>query len=75
LIYTAHRPRTTRVLAIPACNRYYGRTDVPIGAYKGAFDWWLRGPYVDDVVARFPGPIRNASESPDAVTVCVEVCG
>lgn len=59
----------TGVGAISAINNYYGRQDVLVGAYKGAFDWWLRGPYVDDVVSRFPGPIRNSSQAQDAVTV------
>mmetsp|Transcript_17388 Transcript_17388/g.45403 ORF Transcript_17388/g.45403 Transcript_17388/m.45403 type:complete len:342 (-) Transcript_17388:170-1195(-) len=59
----------TGVGAVSAINAYYGRRDLPVGAYKGSFDASLRGPYVDDLVARFPGPITHASQAPDAVKV------
>jgi len=55
--------------AISVLNTYYGRGDVPIGAYKGDFDSFLLGPYVDDLVASFPSPIKNRSQVPDAVAL------
>lgn len=39
------------------------------GAYKGDFDSFLLGPYVDDLVASFPSPIKNRSQVPDAVAL------
>lgn len=55
--------------AVSVINTYYNRGELPVGAYKGTFDNWLRGPYVDDLVARFPSQIRNESEAPDALDV------
>lgn len=52
-------------------NTYYGRSDLPIGAYKGdglAPDASYL-PYVDDLTANWPAPIQNASQVPDAVAV------
>merc|ERR1719242_894204 len=52
-------------------NHYYGRDDVPIGAYKGkGLD--PNAPvlsYVDDIVKRWPSPIKNSSQVPDSVDV------
>eukprot|EP00038_Savillea_parva_P013240 m.209798 g.209798 ORF g.209798 m.209798 type:complete len:360 (-) comp24737_c0_seq1:118-1197(-) len=59
----------TGVGAISAILTYYGRPNIPVGAYKGTFDQGLRGPYVDDLVQHFPTRIKRASEAPDAVTV------
>lgn len=59
----------TGVGAISAINTYYGRPDLPVGAYKGTFNRGLRGPYVDDLVQRFPAQVHNASTAPDAVAV------
>jgi hypothetical protein len=59
----------TGVGAISAINTYYNRPNLLVGAYKGPFDAWLRGPYVDDLVTRFPGRITNASQARDALDV------
>lgn len=59
----------TGVGAISAINDYYGRSDIPVGAYKGAFDQTVRGSYVDDLVKKFPAKISNASMAPDALHV------
>ena len=56
--------------AISVLTHYYGRDDIPIGAYKGT-DLPKQDPlpYVLDLVARFPHPISNSSQVPDAVKV------
>lgn len=57
---------------ISAINHWYGRDDIPIGAYKGAGLTLVGEPplaYVDSVVSNFPSPIRNTSQVPDAVDV------
>mmetsp|Transcript_80807 Transcript_80807/g.148872 ORF Transcript_80807/g.148872 Transcript_80807/m.148872 type:complete len:372 (+) Transcript_80807:69-1184(+) len=55
--------------AVSSINNYYGRNGIPIGAFKGKFGSQLPGPYVKDLVSRFPGPIRNYSQVPEAVEV------
>lgn len=54
---------------------FYGRDDVPLGAYKGP---WARDPdagtgtadkYISDLVAHYPSPIKNSSQVPDTVAV------
>jgi len=65
--------------AVSVINRHYGRDDVPLGAYKGRFndptvdpDPWVRknaaGPYVAELLRKFPSPVRNRSQVPDALT-------
>ena len=59
----------TGVGAISTINTWYGRPDIPVGAYKGQFNAGNRGSYVDDLVKRFPSKIKNASQVPDALSV------
>ncbi len=60
--------------AISVINDYYGRSSVPLGAFKGRFgrkpwepDYWNDGPYISDLVGRFPSHVQDSSQSPDAV--------
>ena len=73
----------TGVAAIASINSYFGRADIPIGAYRGpvgtvqseldrtAASWpaRARGVYVDKLAAKFPTAIKSAADVPDAVTV------
>ena len=59
----------TGIGAVAAINKYYGREDILIGAYKGAFDATLRGPYVDDVVNHSTAKVKNYTQVPDALVV------
>ena len=54
--------------AISVLTHFYDRDDIPIGAYKGR-DLPKQDPlpYVLDLVERFPHPISNSSQVPDAV--------
>ena len=55
---------------ISALLHYYGRDDLPIGAYKGdGLDHSGQLSYVDDLARNFPAPIKNSSQVPDAVDV------
>lgn len=56
--------------AASVLNTYYGRPDVPIGAYKGS-DLQPSNPhsYVDDIVDNWPSPIKHRSEVPSSVEV------
>ena len=57
---------------ISVINHWYGRDDVPIGAYKGGGLTLAGEPpltYVDALVRTFPSPIRNSTQVPDAVDV------
>jgi len=56
---------------ISVINTYYGRPELPIGAYKGT-DLDPNASYlsyVDDLVANFPSTVQSASEVDDSVTV------
>ena len=56
---------------ISALSTYYGRPNIPIGAYKGN-DLDINGPvlpYVADVVGSFPARVKNATQVPPAVRV------
>mmetsp|Transcript_84479 Transcript_84479/g.273132 ORF Transcript_84479/g.273132 Transcript_84479/m.273132 type:complete len:288 (+) Transcript_84479:90-953(+) len=56
--------------AISVLNHFYGRDDLPIGAYRGEdLTPSLPHPYVDDLVANWSSPIKNTSQVPDAVHV------
>ena len=69
--------------AVSVINHYFGRDDIPIGAYRGPvgrpadtpanppIEWTNSGKgwYVADLVARFHSPIRDSTQVPDALTV------
>lgn len=53
---------------------WYNRDKTTLGAYKGPFGRspsgeWVKGHYIDDIVANLPGPVTNSSQVEDAVTV------
>jgi len=57
--------------ALSVLNDYFGRSDIPIGAYKGPFGVdkggsWVTGPYIPYLLARFPASRRNSSQVDDA---------
>ena len=52
---------------VSAVNHFYGHDSVELGAYKGILGTpevcsICRGPFVDDVIASSPGPVRNYSQ-------------
>lgn len=64
--------------ALSVINDYYGRPDIPIGAYRGRIGspkvirrpkWTNRGRgwYVDHLLSEFDSRIRNASQTSDAL--------
>jgi len=61
--------------AVSVLNHFYGRDDIPLGAYKGDFGRtpdggdWVRGHYVDDLVDNYPSPVKGSWDVPDAVDV------
>ena len=60
---------------ISALNYYYGRPNLPIGAYKGN-DLDPDGPvlpYVADIVSNFPSRVKNSTQVPSAIQVYREV--
>jgi hypothetical protein len=55
---------------ISAVNHFYGHDGVELGAYKGILGTdevcsICRGPFVDDVIASSPGPVKNYSQVPE----------
>jgi inosine-uridine nucleoside N-ribohydrolase len=52
---------------ISAVNHYYGHDAVELGAYKGVLGTAevcsnCHGPFVDDIIAGFPAPVKNYSQ-------------
>ena len=60
---------STGVGAVSAINHYFGRDDLLVGGYKGAYDAQVRGSHIDDLVRKFPAKLTNLSQAPDALTV------
>ena len=50
-------------------NHYYGRDDIRLGAFKGAFGDYIGGNYIDDLVDNFDSPIKHYDQVEDAVSV------
>jgi hypothetical protein len=59
------------IAGVSAINHYYGHDDIPLGAYKGAFGKDnannTQDKYLDDIINRFPGPIKTYDDVPSAV--------
>merc|ERR1712055_82577 len=72
IVHDAGYPRA--IGAVSVLNTYYGREDIPLGAYKGEFgkdpsgNDWVRGAYIEDLVNNWPSPVKDSSQVPDAVT-------
>ena len=57
------------IAAINVINTYYGRSDIPLGAYKGLFGWDYGGQdtYATDLVNNFPNNgIKDRDDVPEA---------
>lgn len=52
--------------AIDAINTYYGRPDIPIGAYKGEIEKEAGGAYARGVAEKFPSNVKTNRQVPDA---------
>ena len=57
------------IAAVNVINTYYGRSDIPLGAYKGTFgsNCDSQNIYASDLIDNFPNNnIRSADDVPDA---------
>jgi inosine-uridine nucleoside N-ribohydrolase len=66
------------IAGVSVINNYYGRGDIPLGAYKGPFGWDEGGQntYLTDLVNNFPnGGIKNRDDVPDVLDTYVKVLG
>ena len=64
------------IAAVNVINTYYGRSDIPLGAYKGPFgaDWGAQNTYAEDLVNNFPNNgIWDSGDVPDAQDTYVNV--
>ena len=64
------------IAAVNVINTYYGRSDIPLGAYKGPFgaDYGYQNKYAEDLIKSYPnGGILSSADVPDAVDTYVEV--
>ena len=59
--------------AVSVLNHYYGRDQIPLGAFKGKFGAEIAGVYVDDLVDNWDSPIKHYNQVKDAVDVLREV--
>ena len=57
------------IAAVAALNKWYGREDIPLGAFKGEFGKNVSGHYDEDIADNFPNTIRNYTQVPGAVEV------
>ncbi|MBW3622512.1 MAG: nucleoside hydrolase [Armatimonadetes bacterium] len=55
--------------AIDAINTYYGRPDLPIGAYKGDVKKDAGGNYARAIGEKFPSNVKTNADVPDATTL------
>ena len=64
------------IAAVNVINTYYGRGDIPLGAYKGPFgaDCSSQNLYLDDIIKKFPnGGITSSDQVDEAVTAYEKV--
>jgi hypothetical protein len=64
------------IAAINVINTYYGRSDIPLGAYKGLFGWDYGGQYTyaTSLVDSFPNNnIKDRDDVPEAQETYVKV--
>ena len=64
------------IAGVNVINTYYGRGDIPLGAYKGPFGWEEHGQntYLKDLVDNFPnGGIKTRDDVPDVLDTYVKV--
>ena len=57
------------IAAVNVINTYYGRSDIPLGAYKGPFgaDYGAQNKYAQDLIDHYPNNnIRSSADVPDA---------
>ena len=57
------------IAAVNVINTYYGRGDIPLGAYKGDFgsNCGSQDLYLDDLINNYPnGGIRSSADVADA---------
>ena len=55
--------------AVSVLNHYYGRDEIPLGAFKGKFGAETAGVYIDDLVDNWESPIKHYDQVKDAVEV------
>jgi inosine-uridine nucleoside N-ribohydrolase len=58
--------------AVSTINHFYGRGDIPLGAYKGVFAsndaaYGAQNKYAQSIIEKFPGPVKDYNDVPSAV--------
>lgn len=56
------------IAVVNVINTYYGRGDIPLGAYKGPYgaNYGSQNKYAEDLINNFPnGGIRSSADVPD----------
>merc|ERR1712215_487951 len=71
IVHNAGYPRG--IGAVSVLNHYYGRDDIPLGAFKGSFGAEVAGEYIDDLVDNWESPIKHYDQVKEAVEVLREV--
>jgi len=67
IVHNAGYPRG--IGAVSVLNHYYGRDEIPLGAFKGEFGAETVGVYVDDLVDNWDSPVKHYDQVQEAVEV------
>jgi len=61
--------------AMDVINTYYGRPDIPIGTYKGSFQYLgqLHDHYNTKLAQNFPHDLKHGNDAPDAISLYREI--
>merc|ERR1712192_136480 len=55
--------------AVSVLNHFYGRDEIPLGAFKGEFGRNVRSDYVDDLVDNYPSPVKHYDQVEEPLPV------
>ena len=70
IVHDAGYPRG--IGAVSVLNHYYGRDQIPLGAFKGRFGAESSGVYIDDLVDNWESPVKHYDQVKEAVEVLRE---
>ena len=63
------------IAVVNVINTYYGRQDIPLGAYKGPFgkEFGAQNKYAEDLINSYPTDVKDYDDVPDAYDAYVKV--
>jgi len=67
VVHNAGYPKA--IGAVSVLNHFYGRDDIPLGAFKGEFGRNVGSGYVDDLVDNYPSPVKHYDQVEEPLPV------